>query len=56
VYVKVASVDDEKRFVAGIGITVMLAHGVTGRRLNDAAGPFRDGAFGVSGPFSPQRG
>ena len=35
---------------------MVLAVLVSGRRPGDAAGPFRDGAVGVAGPFSAEGG
>ena len=53
--VEIGGVDDEERLVAGVGVAVVLADGVSGRRFGDAAGPFGDGAVRVAGPFASER-
>ena len=54
--VEVGGADGEERLVAGVGVAVVLADGVAGRRLGDPAGPLGDGAVGVAGAFSAERG
>ena len=54
--VEVGGADDEERLVAGVRVAVVLAEDIAGRRLGDAAGPFRDGARGIARPLPPERG
>ena len=53
---RLAAADDEERLVAGVRVAVVLAEDIAGRRLGDAAGPFRDGALGVARSLPPERG
>ena len=54
--VEIGRVDGEQGFVAGVGVAVVFAAPVTGGRLDNPAGPLRDGAFGVPRPFPPEGG
>ena len=54
VLVEVLGGDDEQRLVIGIRVAVVLADAIARRRRGDAAGPLRDGPFGVAGPFPAQ--
>ena len=56
VRVEVGRGDDEEWLVTGKGVAVVLAEDVAGRWLSDAAGPLRDGAFGVARPLSSEWG
>ncbi|MNF66373.1 hypothetical protein D3C84_481630 [compost metagenome] len=57
VLINVLAIDDEQRFLAGIGVRAHAVTGLeTGRRSGQATAVSRDGAIGITGFFSPHHG